>query len=339
MNLSILILFITTLLVSIIFIKFIIKICFEKKMFDEPTDIRKIHKIAIPNLAGVGFFFTILLSVLTFSKQIKYSININFALVGIVLIFLFGLKDDLVGLSSSKRFLVQIFSGLIFIVFGNFRINYLPFFGDINLHYSLSVILSLIFFVTIVNAYNLIDGINGLLGSITLISSICFSIIFFLNPDIFLLTLSISIFAAITGFLFYNFGDAKIFMGSSGAYTIGALMYFISISYLNSPINLFIPKFTLLFSILAIPIYDLIRVFFLRIKNFKSPFVGDGNHIHHILFRLTLSHSKVVYILTGLNISLFLVIFLFPKFSDKSLLVINILILLLFNLLIKISKK
>jgi UDP-GlcNAc:undecaprenyl-phosphate GlcNAc-1-phosphate transferase len=323
------------------FLKILIKLSIAKSVFDNPNVERKIHKTPIPNIAGVAFFFTILFCMLIFSNRFSNHEPISKLLAASVIMFLLGLKDDLVGLSSSKRFYGQFFSGVILILLGDIRIQDLSLIGYSTISYPLSLLISLLFFVMITNAYNLIDGINGLLGSLTIFSCLCFSFIFYVNSNYFLLALTISIIGTTLSFLYFNFGNALIFMGSSGSYLIGAIMYFMSVTYLNQTNfqGLSIPRFSFLFSILAIPLYDTLRVFFLRILKKKSPFTADTNHIHHRLLNHKLSHTSVVFILLFVNMLLIIFNILMPKFNDFFSLILTMLVLIILNFILESTIK
>ena len=144
-------------------------------------------------------------------------------------------------------------------------------------------------------------------------------------------------------FLFFNFGKASIFMGSSGSYVIGSLMYFNSTALLNQTMPLVYnsSKFSLLFSFIAIPLYDTLRVFFLRVLQKKSPFSADANHVHHRLLILLPSHSSVVYLLLLINLLLVGLNIIFSNFFDILILFCDLMFLLLCNFYLeyRISKK
>jgi UDP-GlcNAc:undecaprenyl-phosphate GlcNAc-1-phosphate transferase len=322
MNINIVFTFISSLIISIYFFPVIIKVSQIKKLFDAPILNRKIHQKPIPNLGGVVIFFTVLFCFFMFSKINDN--HIDAFLSSFVVIFLFGLKDDLVALSSYKRVVAQIAAGLIVILIGDFRINDLSFIGLFDISFSLSVISSLIFFIFIINAYNLIDGINGLLGSLTVLSTFTFFVVYLSSHESngLELILCVSMLGSILGFLFFNFGDAKVFMGSSGSYLVGLFMYLNTMIILekNSLTIFSIPKYAFLFSVLSIPVYDTIRIFLLRIIWKKSPFVADANHIHHRLLKLNVSHSIIVIILLLTNI--FLLGFNFVLKSQSNIIII-----------------
>ena len=335
--------FFASFLFSFLFLKTLIKISIQKKIFDNPISERKLHNRPIPNVAGVALFFTTVLSALLFSNIFTSPENFTQLLAANIVLFLLGLKDDLVGLSSSKRFFGQLFSGLILIVLGDFRVQNLSLIGYYDISYNVSVFISLLFFVMITNAYNLIDGINGLLGSLTVFSCICFSLLFYSASSLYFFVLMISIIATTLSFLIYNFGTATIFMGSSGSYVIGSIMYINSVVILDQSIfpNLIVSKFSLLFCILAIPLYDTLRVFFLRILQKKSPFAADANHVHHMLLKILPSHSSVVIVIIAFNIFLLGVNCLLFPYEDLFVLLFDFLILILVNIYLgfRISKR
>jgi UDP-GlcNAc:undecaprenyl-phosphate GlcNAc-1-phosphate transferase len=332
-----LILFVFAIIFVMFLIRVVIKICLIKNIFDNPVEDRKFHKTPIPNIGGLAIYFTIHFCFILFYKEKSFSNGFNYIFCANTLLFLFGLKDDLVGLSSTKRFAAQLIAGFLIIFFGKYSINDISFLGIASLNNSSSFFLSLLFFVFITNAFNLIDGINGLLGSVTLLSSFCFAILFYLMKSDAMFSLSLILLASILGFLYFNFGKAKIFMGSSGAYIIGALMYVSSIYFINNnkDSEFYYARFSILFSILALPVYDTIRVFSIRLFRGKSPFTADANHIHHLLLKLNLSHSQIVILMLMLNVVLLLMSFIFIGTSELEVIALNFILLLLFNLIIE----
>ena len=337
MNTNLFFIFFISLLFSILIFPALINICREKKIFDSPNLNRKIHRMPIPNIGGVGLFFSILLSVLIFSNETTKGVNVF--LSSFSFLFLFGLKDDLVTLPFFRRFQAQLIAGILIIIIGDFRVRDFSFIGLSDINYFVSIVLSLIFFIFLINAYNLIDGINGLLGSLTFISSTFFFLLFILSIEKYSIGFMtcLSMLGSIMVFLFYNFGEAKVFMGSCGSYIIGLFMYFNSILFLDSNYtsNLFTTKYAFLFSILAIPIYDTLRVFVLRLLEKKSPFEADANHVHHRLLKLELSHNQIVLILLAVNLMLIMINFTIKMNSDLLLIFLDLLLLVVLNFILE----
>jgi len=326
---------------SIFLTYFVIKISEENKIFDIPDEKRKIHQNPIPNIGGVAIFITLLLSFFLFFKNYLQIIGLNYVYTAIILIFLLGLKDDLIGLSALYRFLGQIIAGLIIIKLGDFRITEITQFGYGQLNYEMSILISLFLFVFLTNAFNLIDGINGLLGSLTFFSSISFFILFYLEKSFEHMYLSLLLASTMIGFLIFNFGRAKVFMGSCGSYIIGSMMYFFSISFLNiyDPLKIEVPKYSLLLSIMIIPIYDSLRVIIYRLIKGVSPFRADSNHIHHRLMKLNFSHSKIVFILLAIQLILIFFNIFNHYLYDLILALVDFLLLILLNVFIELRIK
>ena len=181
-----------------------------------------------------------------------------------------------------------------------------------------SYLISIFTYIVIVNAYNLIDGLDGLAAGIGFISAISFGVLFTLVGNVPLALLSFVLAGALLGFLIFNFSPARIFMGDSGSLIIGAVISIlainsiniapsqlpVSISHINMPI--------LAMSILVYPLADTIRAFTLRAIKGISPFTADKNHIHHKFISLGFSHTKTVLILYAYNIFIIAFALLFP---------------------------
>ena len=168
-----------------------------------------------------------------------------------------------------------------------------------------------------INAFNLIDGVNCLAGSIALMANIVFALCFWKMQHLGFMLLSTSISGALIGFLYYNKTPAKIFMGDTGSLTLGLIIAVFSINFIeynnaltifnNRPVFLSAPVIVL--GLLIIPIFDALRVFTLRIISNKSPFNADRNHIHHRLLDLNFSHLQVTGILSIVNIIFIVIVF------------------------------
>jgi UDP-GlcNAc:undecaprenyl-phosphate GlcNAc-1-phosphate transferase len=320
-------------IISLIFIQNLIKLSVAKKLFDSPLQARKVHLIATPNIGGVALFFIFILTISLNFKHINNPENLFSIIATTTLIFLFGLKDDLIGLSSIYRLFSQILAGLIITYFGDFRIFELfGFFGIHQLDYVSSIILSIFFFVLITNSFNLIDGINGLAGSLSLLSSVTFATFYFISNDISSLFIVCPIIGGLIGFLFFNINRAKIFMGSSGSYFIGVMSYIFAIMFhQKSIININdVSKFGIISSILFIPIFDTTRVFILRILNKKNPFLADKIHIHHLLFNINNSHNTTLFILVFFNLIVILINIFLKNIGSLMLILLNMFLFLIF---------
>ena len=282
----------------------IIQIAKSKKLFDEPDE-RKVHKAVIPTLGGLGIFAGFIVATLMGAPdapELKY-----FAAATIVIFFL-GLKDDILVLSANKKFIGQLIAGFIIMHFGNIYINDMHGFLGINIiPYYASIFLTMFTIIVITNAFNLIDGIDGLAGSLGFITTLVFGAYFYYANELTYAVMAISLATAILAFLIYNFSPAKIFMGDTGSLIIGLINSILVIKFINvagaegQPFSLHAAP-ALGFAILIVPLFDTLRVFGLRILDRRSPFSPDRIHVHHYLLDLGFSHKKITYSLIATTV-------------------------------------
>ncbi|MDC1050749.1 MraY family glycosyltransferase [Candidatus Marinimicrobia bacterium] len=292
------ILFSLSFVISSICIPLIIKVAKKNALYSSRQGERHIHTGLIPRIGGValviGFIFSQLYLILVTPLNPSVYIEYYFLIFSFIILFILGLLDDIVDVKSYLKFFVQILVSIILVwkadvridsFHGIWGINYLP---DI-----VSYIFSILVLVFFINAYNLIDGLDGLSCSIGLYSLTCFLVIFLFNQVYLESMLLISIMGSLFGFFFYNKFPAKIFMGDSGTLSIGLLIAYFSIKVSMLPLDyngVCNPVFAMV--VLSYPVIDTLRVFFRRIISGVSPFVADRNHIHHILFDLGYGHTK-----------------------------------------------
>lgn len=300
--------FLISFFVALASIPSIIRIASKMQLFDEPNE-RKLHVKRTPLLGGVAVFAAMLFS-FTISAAPYFEKQHVFIIAALILIFFFGLRDDIAELAPVKKLSGQILAAVIIIVFCDIRLSSLHgLFGIHQLDYSTSFILTLVGFIFIVNSYNLIDGIDGLASGLGVIASSTFAVLFYKYNDGLMCILSLALVGALIGFMPYNFYKAKIFLGDTGTMTIGFVLAIFSFRFIEiskfSSINLpfdYHSAPVIIFSILVIPLIDTIRVFVLRIFKKQSPFIADRNHIHHRLLSLGLSVKQSCVLLYLVNI-------------------------------------
>lgn len=282
-----------------------------KGLMDDP-DHRKMHVSKTPNLGGLGIFLAFSLSIIVFgilTNLVPTDLSKLLAIVGssIILVFL-GIKDDLTGMAPKKKLIGQLIAVLNVVVLTDIRIlHFGGIFGISELPYFASILFSIFVFMLVINAFNLVDGIDGLAGSLSILGSITFGVLFSLKGN-FLMSLVATIFVgSVLGFLKYNLSrDKKIFMGDCGSLLTGFILAYQGIYFLNLNIELgttnnFTNAPVILLAILSYPLFDLLRVFAIRIREGRSPFSADSNHIHHRLLRLGLSHKMATFTLVMAN--------------------------------------
>ncbi|MCP2044261.1 glycosyltransferase family 4 protein [Pontibacter sp. HSC-36F09] len=299
--------FLTAFIITYFAVPSVIKVASIRNLFDEPDE-RKLHKNTIPALGGVAIFAGIFFSVLFWAEEFNFSL-LRWIMLSLVIIFLLGLKDDIVAIDPMKKLIgLLVASGLV-IVYGDIRImGFHGLLGISELPYLISVLFTLFVFIVIINAVNLIDGINGLAGGIGTIASLAFGTLFLLNDHNNAAAFAFATAGSLLAFLRYNFSSAKIFMGDGGALVIGFMLSVLSTRFMNSDITLglisdvSVSKPLVALAILIIPLVDTLRVFTIRILNKRSPFSADRNHLHHQLLDLGMSHRRAAVVLYSANI-------------------------------------
>lgn len=328
--------------VSIFTIGSVIVVSKLKRLFDEPSENRKIHLFKIPNLGGVGIFISFIFSASLFniSSNISYFSPL---ISSSILIFAVGLKDDLIKVEPSKKLLAQVIAAFIMAYFSDLRItSFYGLFGIENLSYPVSLIVTIFISVYIYNAINLIDGVDGLAGGLTLIASLSLALFFFIIGSTSDAMLAICLAGSIIGFLYYNITPAKTFMGDSGSLFTGLILSILLFRFcaIND-----IQKYSfksgpaLAVSIILIPLFDTLRVFVLRILNGKSPFAADSNHIHHRLLNMGFNHMQTSSILIFANVVIIVLAYIFQPIGNTQLFIFLIILVILVNIFLwNISK-
>ncbi len=293
----------------------IIYVSNKKGLMDEP-DSRSVHSNKTPTLGGIGIFFSITV-VMTIVGAFLNTKVLLLVMGGLTILFFLGLKDDLTVLSARKKFVGQLFAALLLIVFTDSRIIGFSTILDVDvLPYWISIGFTLFVYILIINAYNLIDGIDGLAGTFAFSVSVVFVYLFVSAKDLSLATIAIALCGALIAFLRLNFSkENKIFMGDTGSMIVGFLLAFFTISFINMAqtnvdSNYYRASPALAFALLFYPLIDTLRVFFIRIVVHKtSPFKADKNHIHHRFIRSGYSHLMTTILICNINIIIICIAF------------------------------
>ncbi len=274
-----------TYLSGVIFLPRLIKYFKTSAMLDTPNW-RSSHSVPTPSSGGLSFIFTLLV-------MIPFLGN-NMPLMGVILAaFLLGglgFADDRLELKPTLKFLIQIISAILLYAVGLNFTSLNGLLGFYEIQEEVSLLLTIVFVVGIVNAYNLIDGVDGLAAGLATIASLVFGALFVINHDFLFALLAFSLVGSLLAFLKFNFHPAKIFMGDVGSLIIGLLMaaFFLRIfTYQNST------QCSVALTALLFPVIDMTRLFVARITKKKSPFAADRNHYHHLLIKSGDCHKKV----------------------------------------------
>jgi UDP-GlcNAc:undecaprenyl-phosphate GlcNAc-1-phosphate transferase len=314
-------------LVTLLCIPSILHVARARHLYDDVGHFRKQHDHGIPRLGGVAIFVSFTITTLLFAI-IDKSLPLSYLLTACIILFAMGLKDDLSGVNSSTKFLIQFVVAAILVIPGDIRITGMyGIFGISTLPYIPSVILSVLAIMLIINSFNLIDGIDGLAATTGIIVNSTFAALFIYTGQYELAAISLAMVGAIAGFLRYNITPAKIFMGDTGALLIGLLSAVMAIKFIEiSRVSSILPTLgsyspALTVAILSGPVFDTLRVFVLRISKGKSPFDADRNHIHHRLLSLGFTHLRVTLLLSILNLIMIGFVFLFGDLGNTLLIV------------------
>ncbi len=214
--------FITAFALTYVAIPAIINIALQKHLYDEPDE-RKSHSTPIPTLGGIGIFAGVIFSIILWTPFDVFG-DLQYILCAFIILFLIGAKDDISPVAPTKKLLGQVFASFILVFKANVRLTSLyGMFGIGVIPEFWSIVLSMFTILVIINAFNLIDGINGLSGSIAVLISVTFGTWFLLVEHIELAIVAFSLAGSVIAFLKYNFTPAKIFMGDTGAYLIGVI--------------------------------------------------------------------------------------------------------------------
>lgn len=348
-----------------VMIPYIILITYRKRLFD-PINYRKLHQTSIPRLGGVAFM-PIQCCVLAISIVVIYKIplisslvgnlNINTSVVfpmfimlmcGLLILYLIGVADDLIGLNNKRKFLIQLFVASFFPLSGLWINNLYGVGFVVELSPWLGIPFTVFVTVLIINAVNLIDGLDGLCSGLIAVACLVFGVLFAYYGAWIHALLSFITLGVLFPFFYYNvFGLSKrkrrIFMGDTGSMTLGYTIAFLAISFsmLEPAIKPFSDgAIVVAASVLIVPVFDVARVMSVRLLSNQPIFRPDKNHLHHKLLRSGLSHRKTMISIIVLSVFFSLVNIILVQFlSNNVLLLINFLlwlaITLVFNKLVE----
>ena len=310
--------FLISMTIEMMILPRVILIAKKKRLFDMP-DKRKKHALAIPRLGGLTFTPVILL-VTFFSLFIRFKFEFwteefffyripetLLLMCGLLVIYLLGAKDDLVGVGFGKKFIIQFIASLCIVSSGIYITNLDGLFGIYEIPDAVGILLSIGLITFTTNAINLIDGADGLASGISAAAFILFGILFILYGMWTYAGIAFILIGILAPFFYYNFfhRTRKIFMGDTGSLTLGFLLSFMILTLSKySPTEEIVPsgKLLLILSALFIPLFDALKVMVVRISMGKGPFSPDRNHIHHKLFDLGISRKKAVAMLVFVGI-------------------------------------
>ncbi len=288
-----------------------------KRLFDKPDE-RKVHKKEISRLGGVSFVPALMISVslvigmryylqqpIPMISEVSFITEFMFLLSASFIIFFIGLTDDLVGVSYKTKFLVQIISATLIAFTGLVPTTLFGLFGIHEINPIITGLLVVVAIVFIINAYNLIDGVDGLCSGLSSVALFALGAWFTYIEGFIYAMIAMGMLGVLIAFFYYNISSKrlKIFMGDTGSLTLGLLISFLGLKFLqtastytpmgeHSFIQSIHSPLAIIIGLLFIPIFDTLRVFTGRIMQRKSPFAPDKTHIHHKMLALGFTHIQ-----------------------------------------------
>ena len=287
----------------------VLRIAKQKHLVVRPNK-RMSHTGEIPNIGGIDICFSFMLTYLVFEfNGLQES---QFLLIGVFAIMAVGLVDDILILSPTAKLLGESLAGIALIGFADIRLTHLHgILGISEIGLIPSYLLSLLAMLAIINAINLIDGVDGLASGLGMLYCSFFAVYFYLAGETDWAILAICLIGSLAVYFCYNvFGSTrKIFMGDSGSLLLGYMLaaFVFKFCELNAhdqvPSSLHMSAApAVAIAVLAVPLFDMIRVSLTRIKHRESPFHADKNHIHHLLLRTGLTHFQTTCVLLSVSI-------------------------------------
>lgn len=293
------------------FIPKVLWVSHEKRLMKEVNS-RSSHKGKVPSFGGIAFFIVLILFLSMF-QTLRDLPTGNHLIIGMMLLFMAGLKDDLVVSTAKLKFVSQLFAAGFIVFTPELHLTTLNgFLGITEIPFLVGSLINMLIVVALINAYNMIDGVDGLASIVGIVIAIAYAVSFYLAGQPYYVLVCLTLIGILSAFLRFNLchDEKKMFMGDSGSMVVGLMIAFLTLKILvvtqtGSLFNIdliFRQRFIFAFAVLFIPIFDTARVIVIRLLQKKSPFEADRNHMHHVLLDCGLSHKQTGLVLGGLNI-------------------------------------
>ena len=293
------------------------RFCRRRGLYDAINE-RKLHTTQVPRLGGVVFIPSMLAAVsltlpvfgmLSGRHGISVSLWTGMFLVSIAVVYIVGIVDDIAGLSARVKLLAQVCAAALMPASGLYINNLYGLFGVGAVPFAVGAPLTVFAIVFVVNAVNLIDGIDGLAGSLAVLALAGFFKLFWDDGVFVYCALIAGLLGVLSPYLYYNMsaGKYKIFMGDSGSLSLGFILGFLSVKYsMYNPGVMPYHGHGLIapFSLLAVPVMDVVRVSLWRLSHGRPVFGADKNHIHHRLMAAGLTQHGALAAILSLAVAL-----------------------------------
>ncbi|MBN8576837.1 MAG: undecaprenyl/decaprenyl-phosphate alpha-N-acetylglucosaminyl 1-phosphate transferase [Cytophagales bacterium] len=333
----------TAFLTAFLFFPVFIKVLTQWKLFDSPGR-HKIHSEFTPSMGGLAILLGALVALMlgfSFAEWVTY----RYFFIALALMFTIGLRDDILALTPRQKLYSQFLPILILVILD--RTFFHSTYGLATVQFPVWVGMGITIAVVVVltNAYNLVDGLDGLAGTIGLLILASYGTWFFLIDETTLSLIAFCFVGALAAFLYFNWQPSRIFMGDTGALLIGLLISYLTIKFIH--INFHLPedndyKFKASVAtavyVLIVPVFDTLRVIILRLRQLQSPFKADRNHLHHQFINIGFSHARAVVAIASINLIFLFLALLLRNLGNGWILAIALLICLSINFTLKFAQ-
>ena len=330
--------FILSLIISLFAIPSILRVALSKGLYgiqrDKQPEARK-----VPTLGGLAIFAGAIIPLSLLSGFTGFT-ELPYLITGALMLFFIGLKDDILVIAPWWKLLGQILVALIVSIPGELRISDPG--GILGFHFdgeTLEVLITVIVIVTLINSYNLIDGIDGLAAGIGLLCSSMFGIVFYQAGLPSWTLLAVIVIGSLAGFTRYNVfsRSKKIYMGDTGSLLLGFLMALMAVRFLNLEQVQFLnwqikTPLAFVFALLIVPLFDTLRIVVVRIIRGRSPLHPDRLHIHYRLVDTGLTHLQSTGILMGINLIFIFIVFGLQGSGEIPVIIVMLIIATIFSL-------
>ncbi len=324
-------------LVSFLLFPVVIKVFKRLDWYDQPGT-HKIHKATTPSMGGIPVLVGTLLALLM-SLPLQQWLGMKYFFISVVLMFLIGVRDDVLALSPRQKLVSQFLPVFVLVFLGDARLlSFYEITGAAPWPPFLVYIISLFTVIIVSNAYNLIDGIDGLAGTVGALVLTFFGTWFYVAGNPYLSLIAFCFAGSLVAFLLFNWQPSSIFMGDTGALTIGLVLSYFAIRFINDNAALpeeheakFHASISTALCILIIPLFDTLQVILFRLSRWQSPFHADHNHIHHRFLQTGKTHAGAVRWIAAINVLFIGLALLLRDQPDTILLPIVVVLGLLLN--------
>jgi len=318
--------FVTSFIIALMVLPVIIRYTLRNNLVDAPGG-RKIHKKITPSLGGIAIFIGFIISSILWMDY-NYWDQTRFIFASITIVFAIGVRDDLVPFRAVHKLYGQIVA-IVILLFSPIALqSFHGLFGIEEISPWISYPLSCFAIVVITNAFNLIDGLDGLAASVGFVALTAFGLWFFWIGDLTYSLFCFTLMGGITAFLVFNWQPAEIFMGDTGAMVIGMVLSILVLHFINMDGNLPLghparvaAPISTAACFIIVPLADTMRIVVLRLSKGQSPFRPDKSHIHHAIMRLGRTHSQTALILASVNAGFIGCSYLLRNVGDNYLLI------------------